>query len=107
MYTDKQLDKIKECLHQLLKDIDNNSIQYRQNGVCCNLDNYTEDCGVCAYAFVGENSSDWEHFSGKQYDPVGGYYSIPFLWEGEQLQLRISLIHHLINKCETLKGATK
>lgn len=110
MYTDKQLDKIKESLQQLLKDIEGNSIQYRQNGVCCNLEDYTEDYGVCAYDFISANCKDWENYSGDSSYPIKGSvgkFYLENLWEGEQLQLRISLIHHLINKCETLKGVTE
>lgn len=105
MYTDKQLDKIKECLHQLLKDIEGNSILYPIIGICANLNEYLKD-DPCAYDFICANCKDWEDYSGDGSYPIKGSvgkFYLENLWEGEQLQLRISLINHLINKCDTLK----
>ena len=52
-----------------------------------------------SYFFVEDNCSDWEFFSGDNSVPIKGYDE-GNLWEGEQLELRLSLIDHLIDKAK-------
>ena len=65
-------------------------------GICYNLAAITEDIDL-SYDFVRNNCSDWEFFSGLFEYPVELSDGCD-LWEGEQLELRLSLIDHLITK---------
>lgn len=65
-------------------------------GICYNLSGVTGDFDL-SYDFVGVNCSDWDFFSGCYLNPINNYLDKP-LWEGEQLELRLSLIDHLITK---------
>lgn len=92
-------DKIKEALIELRDEAVGGNVFNTRYGICYNLMNKIEDC---AFLFVASNSDDWEFYSGCTAYPVvepyryyGGCY-----WVGEQLELRLSLIDHLIKKCE-------
>ena len=56
----------------------------------------------CAYSFVSNNCDDWEFYSGNDCYPVKhpDTYTKGCYWKGEQLELRLSLIDHLIKKCD-------
>lgn len=70
-------------------------------GICYNLASITGDVDT-SYDFVVYNCRDWEHFSGNAAFPVK-YNHKDGLWEGEQLELRLSLIDHLIAKAKLLQ----
>lgn len=69
-------------------------------GICFNLYELTGE-GSLSYDFVGDNCEDWEHFSGEIDYPIKDYCA-GNLWEGEQLELRLSLLNHLITKAKSL-----
>jgi hypothetical protein len=54
---------------------------------------------VQTYRFVRLNCKDWEHFSGDDSLPVPHEPGVP-LWEGTQLEYRLSLVAHLIHKID-------
>ena len=94
--------EIKEALLILKEDDISRNIKKGYCGICQLLDLL---CNRIAYRFVKENCSDWEYFSGDCNYPVSGeevfYYYMDNgdLWKGEQLELRLSLIDHLLTKC--------
>ena len=92
-------DKIKEALIELRDEAVGGNVFNTRYGICYNLMNKIEDC---VFLFVSINCEDWEFYSGRTSYPVvepyryyGGCY-----WVGEQLELRLSLIDHLIKKCD-------
>lgn len=93
--------EIKEALLKL-KEIEEFGESNVWGGICYLLSlmlNYD------VYSFVKENCSDWEFFSGDCDYPVSGKEAFLYnnrhfdLWKGEQLELRLSLIDHLLSKC--------
>lgn len=96
---------------QLLGEISEGNIENlydNTKGICLNLtmlvDVIPKDAYESGYTFVRKNSSDWEHFSGCKVYPVRGCKPIDGewekIWEGELLELRISLAKHLLSKIE-------
>lgn len=67
-------------------------------GICYNLAGITEE-PVLSYDFVKDNCCDWDFFSGLFDYPVELSNDCD-LWEGEQLELRLSLLDHLIIKAK-------
>lgn len=104
---DFDFELLKEGLIDLKEKAENNSVYESQLGICANLDYIIYQLGYdlyvfgSAYGFVGDFSDDWEHFSGDNNYPIQdkniyGHSN----WVGESLVLRLSLIDHLINKCD-------
>ena len=94
-------DKIKEALIELRDEAVGGRLPADRYGICYNLDLKVDSC---AYLFVASNSEDWEFYSGRTSYPVVEpyrYYSGCY-WVGEQLELRLSLIDHLIKKCDNI-----
>ena len=94
-------DKIKEALIELRDEAVDGDIDSDSFGICHNLDLKINSCG---YNFVADNCEDWEFFSGILGYPVkmdAKYYKGCY-WVGEQLELRLSLIYHLIKKCDNI-----
>lgn len=56
-----------------------------------------------AYSVTSKFCSSWENYSGEEHYPVGGesiwdkclWTNPPSFWEGEQRELRISLLKHI------------
>jgi len=67
-------------------------------GICYNLSYVFERFE--AYRLVAIASQGWEHHTGYVDYPVSGH-NLGNLWEGKQLELRISLINHLIARIES------
>ena len=88
--------KILDALLVLKEQAVNGNVSVNSAGICYNLSEITNDYDL-SYVFVEDNCSDWEFFSGCILVPVGGYDG-DCLWEGEQLELRLSLLDHLIIK---------
>ena len=94
--------EIKEALLQIKEDAKIGDIKKHIFGICSILSNIS---GSNGYLFVNSNCSDWEYFSGDLHYPVSGkdiwikHAYKNSLWEGEQLDLRLSLIDHLLTKC--------
>lgn len=88
--------KILDALSVLKEQALTNNVYYTAMGICFNLSEMT-DHDICAYTFVRDNCCDWEFFSGLFEYPVELSDDCDF-WEGEQLELRLSLIDHLIAK---------
>lgn len=90
--------KILDALLVLKKQAVNGSVRKPVFGICYNLSELMGGCDS-SYDFVAVSCSDWEFFSGCYLNPIDGYVDKP-LWEGEQLELRLSLLDHLINKAK-------
>ena len=94
--------EIKEALLQLKEDAISGNIKKGYCGICHLLDLL---CNRNAYRFVKDNCSDWVYFSGDYNYPVSGEEGFDYhmdngeLWKGGQLELRLSLIDHLLAKC--------
>jgi len=75
-----------------------------KEGICLNVYNL---CGKYYLAKQRKLQSGWQYHSGDDYFPVAGlweFFCSPYIkkWQGEQLDLRLSLINHMINKLERL-----
>jgi hypothetical protein len=74
------------------------------SGLCFNISRMGAIDMHTVYDVLRIFSVDWEHFSGEHLYPISGekVYNHPKSlgkhWEGEQLELRLSLIDHLIKK---------
>lgn len=90
--------KILDALLLLKEQATNGSVYVTSAGICYNLLEITDDYDL-SYDFVEDNCSDWEFFSGCTLVPIVGYDE-DHLWEGEQLELRLSLLDHLITKAK-------
>lgn len=96
--------QIKEALLEIKDNVVNGNTKGYDFGVCSVLYQLSTPTSNC-YAFVNTNCIDWEHFSGNMYYPVSGeevwlvHARNGSLWKGEQLELRLSLIDHLLTKC--------
>ena len=94
--------EIKEALLLLKEDAISGNIQKGHFGICYLLSDMVV---YNAYRFVSDNSRDWEYFSGDYNYPVSGEEVFNYhadngdIWKGEQLELRLSLIDHLLTKC--------
>ncbi len=60
---------------------------------------FAQTYGLFLYDFVGSHEESWQHFSGIRGRPIRGYYGLGN-WQGDQLNYRLSLINHMINKIE-------
>lgn len=92
--------KILDALLVLKEQAINGCVGKPDFGICYNLAVITEESGL-SYDFVRNNCYDWEFFSGLFEYPVELSNDCD-LWEGEQLELRLSLIDHLITKAQEL-----
>lgn len=68
-------------------------------GICLN---WTEElgCDVFGYVLVEQLAQSWEHYSGEMDLPIVGCYTTDKLWEGVQLELRLSLIEYILKRLE-------
>lgn len=79
------------------------------NAICENLDILT-DFNITGYRSVKMFSQTWEHYSGEESYPVSGEnvwdtinYDDPTLWwQGEQRELRFSLLEHIKSEVSKL-----
>jgi hypothetical protein len=53
------------------------------------------------YFIVNQLSRNWKHFSGNPYYPITCTPNLE-KWEGNQLELRISLMEHLISELKKI-----
>lgn len=95
----------RELLLNIIEDMINGNI-IEEFAICCNLDKKIDGL-LDAYKFVEIFSKGWDKHSGNIEYPVGGVdvwdeclFNESF-WEGEQRELRFSLLEHL--KSELLK----
>lgn len=81
----------------------------REVGICENIDDYLFFNGIGMFSpKLGDMFKTWEHFSGSETfpvpssshdkDPQGFFQTCDDLWQGEQLEYRISLLNHIINE---------
>jgi len=84
-----------------LKSMIGGIVESRCVGICSNLTKHSPSgkARINGYAIVEVMSVGWEQHSGETCFPIPGDYFCD-LWEGSQLELRESLIEHLINKLE-------
>lgn len=87
---------ILDALLLLKEDAVKGCVDEPRYGICYNLYKITGEFNV-SYNFVEDNCSCWEHFSGDIVYPIDRCSGEP-LWEGKQLELRLSLLDHLIAK---------
>lgn len=92
--------KVLDALLVLKEQAVNGCVYKPCYGICYNLSKITGEFDV-SYDFIVDNCSDWEFFSGCSYVPIDG---CGCLWEGKQLELRLSLIDHLITKAKILES---
>lgn len=92
--------KILDALLVLKEQALTDNVYYTDFGICYNLNEIVDE-DVSVYEFVSNNSEDWEHHSGVYEYPVKLSNNCD-LWEGEQLELRLSLLDHLIAKAREL-----
>ena len=94
--------EIKEALLEIKENVVNGNTKKYRFGLCSVLNQLSTSNG---YLFVNTNCFDWKYFSGDVAYPVSGeevwlvHADNGSLWEGEQLELRLSLIEHLLTKC--------
>lgn len=93
--------KMLNALLLLKEQVTNGSVLKPFSGICHNLSEMTGDV-TKTYEFVRDNCFDWCFFSGINTYPVENCNDEP-LWEGKQLELRLSLINHLIAKAKILQ----
>lgn len=95
----------RELLVNAIEDMLNGNIN-EEYAICCNLDN-NFDITLDAYKFVEIFSKGWDKHSGDVNYPVGNSdiwgkcLEDETFWEGEQRELRFSLLEHL--KSELLR----
>lgn len=90
-----QREKLIRDLNKLL----NGSITDTEKGICYNLHELSYMYCIDGYEVVEIYCSEWDHFSGNKSWPI----NLPYIgnkWEGEQRELRHSLIKHIIKKLE-------
>lgn len=96
----------KELLLNAIEELLRGNIN-KVNAICENLDSITGQYWLGSGA-VEYFSTTWEYFSGNVCYPVSGrvawtkvYYNNRSFWDGEQGELRMSLLEHI--KSEVLK----
>ena len=90
--------KILDALLVLKEQTLTDNVYYKFCGICYNLNEIVDE-DFSVYEYVANNSEDWEHYSGVYEYPVKLCNDCG-LWEGEQLELRLSLLDHLIAKAQ-------
>lgn len=93
-----------EALKQLRKHAVDGTVKWSYGGICLNLDRAMTlelDDGS-AYHFVSKHSVSWEHFKkgSTSCHPISSYEDEGGAWTGKSLEMRISLIDHLIGVLE-------
>lgn len=89
----------KAALLQLKGDALNGNVADKWFGICYNLTIMTGVDDDSCYNFVYSKSKGWKFHSGSSAYPVPKTSLDDSLWEGEQSELRLSLIDHLLTKC--------
>lgn len=87
---------IKEALLELREEALSGGVYDKWRGICFNL-NEKHPHKYDSYMFVRENCEDWKHFSGDSSYPIPEDLYLG-KWEGVNLEMRISLIDHLLTK---------
>ena len=69
-------------------------------GICSNLSHHMDGMAgdVRAYKIVETFSQGWKHHSGATEYPIPGSVFADYKWQGPQLQLRRSLLTHMIDR---------
>ena len=96
MYTKRELIN---SLNVVKQDALSGNIKETTAGICLN---WTDElgCDSFGYVLVEQLAPSWEHYSGEMDLPIVGCYARDKLWEGEQLELRLSLIDHILKQLE-------
>lgn len=79
----------------------NGGITWKHHGICSNWSEKLNDDSI-AYVLVNNISPTWKEYSGEVGRPIKGYFLSKNLWEGEQLELRLSLIDHILKFLEVV-----
>jgi len=90
---------IRASLLQLKEDALNGNVVDISFGICYNLTIMTRADDDSCYFFVYTKSKGWKFHSGSSSYPVPKTEFYHSKWKGEQLELRLSLIDHLLTKC--------
>lgn len=93
--------ELKQAIKRVLHNAVTGEYEDSSHGACYMV----QDCGtaqvLCRLAAL---SKGWQHHSGNSFYPVPGgeigYESTPYKWRGDQLNYRISLLLHWLNKLE-------
>lgn len=87
-----------DSLNVVKQEALNGNIVWISHGICSNWGDKLDFNGL-AYDIVEDLADGWEHHSGIKHQPIAGYgwYNN---WEGEQLELRLSLIDHILKRLE-------
>jgi len=106
---------MKDSYKNILRDLRKNLVDLKENGP------ESTNIGICYnikhgayYYYLRDMWADWEHYSGVTSYPVPStnksknakrYYATTHnLWRSKQLELRLSLIDHLIMKIDQQLG---
>ena len=92
---------------------DNMVVFFTTDDGCYSLEKDYSICGnICnnlshVHEIDTRHFKSWKHYSGDEYYPVlgeGVYYETDNFWIGEQLELRLDLVKHLVNCYEKELG---
>ena len=98
---------------QEIRLVDNTLVLFTTDDGCYSLDKNHSICGNIWNNLSYEHEIDtrhfesWKHYSGDEYYPVlgqGVYDETENFWIGEQLELRLDLVKHLVNCYEKELG---
>ena len=104
--SDEDKNKVIGCYKELLQDAENGEVYRGFLGICANVSYKLDTVDINeqdfdAYYDVVFCYYEWPTYSGDDNSPVEGRYVEP-KWEGTQLELRISLLKHIIKSLEEL-----
>ena len=97
--------EVLEDIHSLIGVSGPNELAY---GICVELYRHPKvECNIglsCLFEEICFDTVwfDWEHYSGRLMLPVPGRYSYFQKWKGEEGELRINLLEHLIKSFKEL-----
>ena len=100
-------------VEQELMLADNMVVFFTTDDGCYSLDKYHSICGNIwnnlsfGHEIDTQHFKSWKHYSGDEYYPVlcqGVYDETENFWVGEQLELRLDLVKHLVNCYEKELG---
>lgn len=86
-----------QALYSLKLDAEAGTIARECVGICDNLTRKLLYCSISKYkiyAFVYTSCVGWSDITKPTVNPIAN--NTPFLWKGEQLKKRLSLLDHLI-----------
>ena len=98
--------KVIGCYKELLQDAENGEVYRGFLGICANVSYKLDTVDIHeqdfdAYEDIVFCYYKWPTYSGDAAFPVEGNWLAP-KWEGTQLELRISLLKHIIKSLEEL-----